>query len=210
MKEDIINNIDNPRELERLYKTNQSGFKKEFNLLGTEVKGNKVFDFWNERLNYESQEISWGSTGELVFIIYASLLAGVIAKLPAYYPVEEQFFYTRNAGFVVFPILIAYFAWKNKLALNKIILPSAVLIISLVFINLLPDNNNSDTLKLSCIFLPFVLWSLLGYVFTGNKSGSVAESHASCSFEAFINLLQGLRDRYYLCIMKQPALCFFS
>ncbi len=59
MKEDIFNNIGNPRELERLYRTNQSGFKKEFNLLGTEVKGNKVFDFWNERLNYESQEISW-------------------------------------------------------------------------------------------------------------------------------------------------------
>ncbi|MEZ4689714.1 MAG: hypothetical protein R3A12_05860 [Ignavibacteria bacterium] len=44
----------------------------------------------------------------------------------------------------------------------------AAVLFSLFFINLLPDNIDSDTLKLSCIHLPLFLWFVLGFAYTGN------------------------------------------
>lgn len=45
----------------------------------------------------------------------------------------------------------------------------------LIFINLLPDNSKSDTLILSCIHLPLLLWSVLGFTFTGGRLSSSGE-----------------------------------
>ena len=102
---DILTNIDNPRQLEKLYRDNKMAFKTEFNSLYPELKDNKLADYWNERLNYESSEISWGSNNELTFVIIASLLAGIIAKFPLLLHINADFFYQRNSGFIIFPIL---------------------------------------------------------------------------------------------------------
>ncbi|HYV92877.1 MAG TPA: hypothetical protein VE978_13860 [Chitinophagales bacterium] len=75
----------------------------------------KLADYWNERLNYESSEISWGSSKELIFVIIASLVAGVIAKLPFLLNTEPESFYQRNIGFIIFPILTTYFIWRKSL-----------------------------------------------------------------------------------------------
>ena len=40
--------------------------------------------------------------------------------------------------------------------------------IGLIFINILPGDNKSDTLILSCIHLPFFLWAVLGFSFVGD------------------------------------------
>ncbi len=67
--------------------------------------------------------------------------------------------------FIIFPILTAYFAWKNKLSIGKITFLISSTLLALVFINMLPSDNNSDTLTLSCIHLVLFLWSLLGLAF---------------------------------------------
>ena len=160
---DILTNIDNARELEKLYRDNKTAFKTEFNLLYPELTDNKLADYWNERLNYESSEISWGSKNELIFVIIASLLAGVIAKLPALLNINDELFYQRNAGFVIFPILTAYFTWRKSLSTKKIVFAGVAFLIALIFINLLPADSKSDTLILSCIHLPLFLWAVLGF-----------------------------------------------
>ncbi len=168
-KPDILTNIDNPKELEKLYRDNKAAFKTEFNLLYPELRDNKLADYWNERLNYESSEISWGSNKELTFVIIASLLAGVFAKLPALLNINEELFYQRNLGFVIFPILATYFIWRKSLSTNKIVFAGVAFFIALTFINLLPADNKSDTLILSCIHLPFFLWAILGYTYTDDN-----------------------------------------
>lgn len=167
MKEEILSNLDNPQQLERLYRTDKLTFKRVFKALYPELKDNTVIGFWHERLNYTNEEISWGTGKDLVFVIIASLLAGVIAKLPAFLLVDEAFFYPRNIGFIVFPLLTAYFAWKNKLSTAKIAFIAGATFIGLIFINSLPDVEKSDTLILSCIHLLLFLWSLLGFAFVG-------------------------------------------
>jgi len=167
MKDEILTHLNDPRQLEKLYRTNKLPFKREFSTLYPELKGNPLADFWNERLNYESDEINWGTGRELLFVIIASLTAGVIAKLPALLSVTEAFFYPRNIGFIVFPVLSAYFAWKNKLSAGKITLIAGTTLAGLLFINFLPDVKKSDTLILSCIHLLLFLWSILGFAFVG-------------------------------------------
>ena len=170
MKDEILGHLDDPRHLERLYRTNKVPFKREFSSLYPQLKGNTLADFWNERLNYESEEINWGSRKELLFVIIASLVAGIVAKLPAIFSLDENFFYPRNVGFIVFPPLLAYFAWKNKLSTGKIAFIVSVSIAGLFFINSLPDVQKSDTLILSCIHLLLFLWSILGFAFVGDIS----------------------------------------
>lgn len=172
MREDIVNHIDNPQYLEKLYRHNKTAFKTEFNLLYPEITDRKLADFWNERLNYERSELSWGSQKELTFVLLASLLAGFIAKFPELFNLNAEFFYTRNIGLIIFPILTAYFSWKNKLLAKQNTVLALAFLISLLFINFLPDNPKSDTLLLSCIHLPLFLWALLGFSYSGNNPKS--------------------------------------
>jgi hypothetical protein len=173
MKAEILAQINNPAQLEMLYRTNKVTFKRAFDSIYPEIKGHAVADCWNERLNYESNEINWGSGRELLFVIMASLVAGIIAKLPAILQLDEEFFYSRNIGFIVFPMLTAFFSWKNKLSAGKIFFIAGTTLAGLIFINLLPDDKKSDTLVLSCIYLLFFLWSILGFAFVNDTGNNV-------------------------------------
>jgi hypothetical protein len=172
MKDEILSNLDNPGQLERLYRKDKPAFKRAFNALYPELKDNTLAGFWNERLNFAGEEISWGTRRDLVFVIIASLLAGVIAKLPAILAIDEDFFYPRNIGFIIFPLLAAYFAWKNKLSTAKIAFIAGLTLVGIIFINSLPNVQKSDTLVLSCIHLLIVLWSLLGVSFVGETGNN--------------------------------------
>jgi hypothetical protein len=167
MKDQILSNIDNPAQLESLYREDKAAFKRAFALLYPERKDNNMIRFWNERLNFTREDISWGSHKDLLFVIIASMLAALIAKLPAIFHIDEAFFYSRNVGFIVFPMLSAYFMWKNKLSAGKAGFIACTALAGLIFINSLPDLKKSDTLILSCLHLLPFLWSLLGFAFVG-------------------------------------------
>ncbi len=169
MKEEILTNLNNPARLEKLYRSNKAAFKQEFGLVYPQIKNNALADAWHERLNYESNDINWGSSKELTLVLIAVLIAGIIAKIPHFFSVNEDFFYPRNVGFIVLPILTIYFAWKNKLSTDKIALIASVTLASIFYINFLPDVKQSDTLVLACIHLGLFLWSVLGFAFVGNK-----------------------------------------
>ena len=171
-RDEILAFLNDPEQLEKMYRTNKALFKKEFVTLYPEIIGNPIADTWNERLNYESDAINWGTGRELLFVIIASLLAGLIAKLPAILSIDKDFFYPRNIGFIIFPALSAYFLWKNKLSPGKIAFIAGATLISLVFINLLPDVEKSDTLILSCIHLILFLWAILGFAFVGEATNN--------------------------------------
>lgn len=167
MKDEILAHLNDPRQLEIIYRANKTHFKREFGKLYPELKGNSIADFWHERLNYGSEEISRDSGRELLFVIIAALLAGLIAKLPALLSIDADFFYARNTGFIIFPVLSGYFAWKNKLSAGKIAGIAGAILTGLIFINFLPDNKDSNTVILSCIHLLLFLWAVLGFAFTG-------------------------------------------
>src|SRR5687768_11269558 len=115
MREEIKKNLENPVQLERLYRDNSTSFKREFNLIYPEIKGTATAQIWNARINFENEKISWGTGKELIFVLVLSAIAGLIAKIPDFTGITPDYYYPRNIAFIVFPILAAYFAWKHKI-----------------------------------------------------------------------------------------------
>lgn len=169
MKDKILTNLNDPRQLEELCRSNKANFKKNFNALYPEIKDSTPASFWYARLNFEIADSNPVTGKDMPFIIMACIIAGFIAKIPAMLNIDKDLFYARNAGFIVFPLLTVYFAWKNKLSAGKIVFITTASIAGLIFINCLPNAKNSDTLVLSCIHLLLFLWSVLGFAFVGGQ-----------------------------------------
>ncbi|WP_257657620.1 hypothetical protein [Parapedobacter lycopersici] len=192
MRQQILSHLDNPRQLEQLYRADKPAFTRTFNTLYSEIKDSTLATYWNERLNFTTGERPAGNRNELIFIGIASLLAGLIAKLPALFGIDETFFYSRNVGFVVFPLLTAYFAWQHKLPSGRIAVLAGATLLGLVFINFLPNNEKSDTLVLSCIHLPLWLWAILGAAFTGNDNRSNGKRIGFLTYNGDLLVMTGL------------------
>jgi len=169
MRNEILNHLDDPKQLEKLYQDNKTSFKAEFNLIFQEHNENKLLQYWDERLNYQGSEISWGSKKEFIFVLVLSLIAGCLASIPSFFKIDSEFFYTRNISLIIFSILATYFCWKNRLPKKKIIITGVIFLITLIFINLLPANNNSNTLILSLFHIPIFLWTVVGFSYVGNS-----------------------------------------
>jgi hypothetical protein len=169
MRNEIKNNIDNPGQLEKLYRANKPLFKREFNLVFPDIQETTTAKIWKERLNFEIEEISWGTNKELIFVIMTSFIAGIIAKIPEFTGLDPEYFYPRNIAFVVFPLLTVYFAWKQQIRTKKLVIISLAILVSAIYINILPNNDKSDSLILAFIHLPMLLWAILGFTFVGDK-----------------------------------------
>ncbi|SIN84463.1 DUF4153 domain-containing protein [Algoriphagus halophilus] len=173
MEQEILTHLNDPVSLEKLYRSNKSLFRESFLKLSPKMEESSATEFWNARLNYQGNAISWGQKNEILYIAIACLVAGLVAKLPDIISVSPDFFYPRNLGFIIFPVLTAYFAWKNQLSRQTVGFLAGIFSFCIIYINLLPNHPESDTLILACIHLPLLLWFLLGFSFVGNKFKSL-------------------------------------
>lgn len=163
MKESLRQHIAEPDQLERLYRSDKYAFRQAFHDLYPELQASPLAAFWRERLAYEPEGIHWGGRKEWGIVLGLAVLAGIAAKLPLFLGINEEFFYPRNLGFILFGSLSAYFCWKNHLETRKVLLIAAAGLAGLLYINLLPADPKSDTLILACLHLLFVLWWLFGF-----------------------------------------------
>jgi len=171
----ILSNIQNAHVLEDLYRKDKTAFKKSFNAVYPQILSSVAAQCWNERLNHVSATSIFLTKQELIFIVTAVLIAGCIAKLPHWMDWNPDHFFRRNISFIVFEILLFFFAWKEKLQFKNIAAPIGIFVISAIFINNLPIDEESDILLLSYIHLPIFLWSVVGFVFVGNEFHSPAK-----------------------------------
>ena len=169
MNERILAQIDNPVELEKLYRENNNEFKKQFNEIYPNYKDKIGLQVWNERLNYESEKVTLGSKNEISAVIILILVGGLIANIPNLTGINEESFFSKNIPLIIFPILSAYFIWIQKIEFNKIWFPIIAIVISAIYVNLIPNYNKSDSAMLVGIHLPMFLWSILGYAYIGAK-----------------------------------------
>lgn len=167
-EEEIVNQIDNPKLLEKLYRKNKIAFERSFNAIFPQLIENSNAQVWNERLNYQHDETFFGQKNDVIFILLAALITGLVAKIPSFTSTTGEFFYPRNLGFLFFTMLMVYFSWKEKIEIKKLIVPFISVIIAAFYINLLPNNYN-DSIILACIHLPIFLWMIAGYLFVGGE-----------------------------------------
>jgi hypothetical protein len=195
MKEKIISSLQDPMQLELLFRSNNDQFKASFNELYPSMDKTGITEVWNIRLNYQTAEkITWGGRSEWLVVIILCLLASFVAKIPEFFAVDEEFFYIRNLSLIAFPFTMAYFIWKNRPSQKIILLLGMVLAIGAIYINLIPSGKEvtmsdpsrykpySDSFLLVCIHLPLLLWSALGLAYTGN---AFRQNEARVSFLKF-------------------------
>jgi hypothetical protein len=192
MENEIKININNPTQLEKLFRDHKTAFTIAFNNIYQEITNEPAAQAWNERLNYKDEQITWGSKNEIIFIVVAAFVGGLIAKMPSFLGVEYDVYMSKNIGFVVFPILTAYFIWKQQLSMTKLILPLILFLGSAIFINSLPYNEKSATFILSTIHLPIFLWSILGYAFIGGDLNNNQKKITFLKFNGNFIVMTGL------------------
>jgi hypothetical protein len=167
-EEEIINQIDNPKKLEKLYRKNKTSFERSFNSIYPRISDNSNAQVWNERLNYSQEETFFGNKYDIAFIFLATLVTGLATHIPKFISIRRDIFLQRNLGFLFFTMLMVYFSWKEKIGVKKLIVPFLSVLIAAFYINLLPNNYN-DSIILACIHLPIFLWMIAGYLFVGGE-----------------------------------------
>jgi hypothetical protein len=69
--------------------------------------------------------------------------------------------------------MAGFFVFKQGLPFQRLLWPMVLMLFSIVFVNLLPDNLSSNTLILTCLHVPLLMWFLVGYIFSGAQWAEV-------------------------------------
>ncbi|MBK7105814.1 MAG: DUF4153 domain-containing protein [Ignavibacteriae bacterium] len=166
MKQQIIENINNPENLEKLYRENKEDFTKNFAVISNDYNSDLV-EFWKVRLAPETENEFIGfSKIDLLIVIILSLATGILAKLPnVFSQLSNEIFYQRNLAIIVCNGLILYTFYQNKIYdVKKFLIYGFTTLILLVFVNLLPYHT-SDSIILSQLHIPLFLWCLFALTF---------------------------------------------
>ncbi|WP_274307105.1 DUF4153 domain-containing protein [Solibacillus daqui] len=166
----IIENIDNPQELERMYRNDPKAFKKSFSHAWEQNPNSQVLSVWYERLNFK-ESVNTGKSFFLqkgfIFMGILAILAGMCTRIIFHF-VEQEAIAPINMVFGIIPFITAYFVYKNTPKKSVIFSLVALLIITGFYLNMLPLNY-SDSIILAYLHLPIFLWVLVGLAFTGNE-----------------------------------------
>jgi hypothetical protein len=174
MKQDIIQNLENPEALEKLYRENNSEFTINFSELYPEIKDFPLAQFWEIRLREEkttgdteedhsdAQNISPAGKFNLIYTVIAGLLCGTIFKIPQIFGINAQNFITDNIAFTILPALALFYLLKFKAESKRYIIIFSSVLAGVLYMNLLPWQEGSHTRILSAIHFSFIMWILLG------------------------------------------------
>ena len=178
----IEENLNDFHELERLYRNNKKDFKKSIDYLYHNSK-NSTVKIWFERLNYRSERTFTINKKDILIVILLGLFSGIISKIPDLFNLEwytfnpeglkindvtEETFYSRNISFIIFPALCFYYFLRDKFSIKYIILYTLILLISCVFINSFPFDENSDVFDLILLHTPLLSWIIFGLSYLGD------------------------------------------
>jgi hypothetical protein len=174
----ITQHLSDPIALEKLYRENGNSFEAAFAEAYPSIQDHPVAQAWHARLHFgKSANDHTTSKSDLWFVIISSIIAGILAKLPGWIGMIEEYYYACNFSFIAFPLIAAYFTWKNKTGINRWWIMVVAMLISCIYINIIPMDDKSDTFVLACIHLPLFTWALVGFSFGGhdikNKSSRV-------------------------------------
>ena len=168
--------------MSNLYRKDKKRFKKAINSLNGKVD-NKVIEVWYNRLNFETERTFTINKKEILIVILLGLFSGLISKIPDIFNLEwytfnpkgfkindvtEETFYSRNISFIIFPALCFYYFLKDKFSIKYLIFYSLILIISSLFINSFPYDENSDVFDLILLHMPIFSWLIFGLSYLGN------------------------------------------
>ncbi len=174
MKQEIIDNIENPSMLEKLYRGNKEGFELDFREAYPGISQFPLAQFWKVRFETEENINTDGQISsainssradnkfQIIFTVFAALICGTIFKIPQVFGLNAQNFIIDNIPNVLFPALTLYYLLKYNAENKKYTIIFSTVLISVLFMNLVPWQEHSDTRILSALHFSFITWLLLG------------------------------------------------
>jgi hypothetical protein len=166
MKQQIIDSINNPENLEKLYRDNKLDFSKSFADISDDYNSELV-KFWKLRLASEKEPVFKGFLKlDLLVVIILSVVTGILVKLPEIFSqIPNEFFYSRDLAIIIFNGIILYIFWQNRIFdKRRVLIYGFIILVLTLFINFLPSTK-SDSVILSMIHIPLFLWCLFGLSF---------------------------------------------
>jgi hypothetical protein len=176
MKAKILDKEKNPHALESLYRSNPQEFKNALLEIYTENPDSEIFKVWYERLFFEDTIVNKietkkrKSSYDFFIVLLFCILAGLLVKLPDFFKfIKYDIFCIRNLSFFFLPFITIYYLIQKKANWRHWLIILLPIILSAVYINLLPgttiSNKMPDTFILACIHLPFFIWFISGFGF---------------------------------------------
>ena len=166
----IIENIANPRELERIFRRDPEDFRNSFLSAWEQNPNSQVLAVWHERLYFGEKEKTTKVTllqKDFISMGVLAILAGVSTRVILHF-VEGQSMAPINLIFGVIPFISAYFVYNNIPKKNVLFIITSLFLMSAIYLNILPQEHK-DSIILAYLHLPVFLWVLLGLAFTGNE-----------------------------------------
>lgn len=165
----IRDNLANPQVLEKLYNENKSVFKQSFNNLFDKIPENDIAKVWFYRLQSDDSSFSFGKTEEWIRVIILILVAGTIAKMPDIFSLDQENFLSRNAGFIIFPLLVIFYYFKGLVTGTSVLISTTIFSVLAIYMNAIPMDVNDDVFTLVCLHMPVLMWGISGYFRNGNS-----------------------------------------
>lgn len=165
-KEDILNHLDAPAELERMFRSDRKGFASAFQDWAETAPDHPAFPFWKARMDYAPKP-SPVQREDWFWVIGAALLSGILVRIPEMFDVSPDFFYSRNLSIAILPMIMAYFLKPSFNNSRFWMIPALGVGLATLYINLLSESIHEDVLFLVCLHLPLFMWSLTGVSFLG-------------------------------------------
>lgn len=116
------------------------------------------------------------SLHEVVALIISVLLVGILIKLPLILGIDSDndIFYLKNMAVIALGGLSLYLILADRPPKRlHWLIPAAIFLLSALYINLLPSEEENKVVLLVCLHLPLLLWSLYGLIFMQFDTGSL-------------------------------------
>ncbi len=169
MTYDLLTLLDTPEIMETHYRKNPIYFKEALQLALEKSPDHPVLRTWKARLYYKSTPLTTHSMKSIGLLTSLAILAGLWINIPHFTHIDADFFYPRNLGLIPLVPVTLYFAFRNSFRPIQWITVIAIITGITTYINILPGNDESDTLILACLFTPVLLWGIMGYSYTNGQ-----------------------------------------
>ncbi|MBE4909135.1 DUF4153 domain-containing protein [Bacillus luteolus] len=188
----IIENMDNPQHLERMFRKDPKSFRKSFLHAWEQYPDSPVLAVWHERLHFKETENEEKplllQKGFLLMSILA-ILAGIITRVIFHF-VEQEAIAPVNLAFGIIPFIAAYFVFYNSPNKKVLYTLISLFLVSVIYLNLLPIDYK-DSIILAYLHLPIFLWVVVGLAYTGNDYAIGDKRLAYLKFNLEFGILYG-------------------
>jgi len=193
MKQQIIENINDPEALEKLFRKDKSGFTLDFTEVSAGIESNLV-RFWQIRLKNEisGQKAQLIKTDIWIVAILLVVIALFVKAHLLFDNITMEDYWSRNLATIALAGLTAWFILKNRMTNGKKILFLALPVVLLtIFMNLLPAKQG-DTTILAFIHAPLFMWFIFGLAWVSLQYTNTSKVSAFIRFNGELVTMYGL------------------